>query len=157
MFKAKIILLILLLSACSIYDDFDIQIDPADLKEQIKYLEAFNLGEKEYCSTIEYWVLNEIEYIQDIDNQGILDYWQTPEETYSLMSGDCEDRAILWAYFVERYYGPGAMVILTYSELNDKWHMSGKYNDYWFSRFEDFKIVKIYSLEEALIVSKYLR
>jgi len=36
---------------------------------------------------------NKIKYVSDMESHGVLDYWQTPEETDSLGTGDCEDWA----------------------------------------------------------------
>lgn len=38
--------------------------------------------------------LDSIKYTQDIKTWGIAEYWQTPQETDSLKTGDCEDKAI---------------------------------------------------------------
>jgi hypothetical protein len=41
------------------------------------------------------WVYNNIEYTPDIK-----DNWQSPEETYKLRQGDCEDMEILFMQFL---------------------------------------------------------
>lgn len=41
------------------------------------------------------WVSDNITYKDDKDTWGISDYWQTPEETMLLRTGDCEDFTIL--------------------------------------------------------------
>ena len=41
------------------------------------------------------WVADNIKYESDMDVWGTGDYWQTPEETLTLMTGDCEDFTIL--------------------------------------------------------------
>lgn len=37
---------------------------------------------------------SKITYLSDLESHGQLDYWQTPEETEKLLTGDCEDSAI---------------------------------------------------------------
>jgi transglutaminase-like putative cysteine protease len=41
------------------------------------------------------WVKNNIEYAYDTEVWNRVDYWQFPEETLELRTGDCEDKAIL--------------------------------------------------------------
>ncbi len=41
------------------------------------------------------WVDEKIIYKSDFDTWGVQDYWQTPEETLILRTGDCEDFTIL--------------------------------------------------------------
>ena len=41
------------------------------------------------------WVAANIDYVSDEEQWGVEEYWQTPEETLSLQTGDCEDFAIL--------------------------------------------------------------
>jgi Bacterial transglutaminase-like cysteine proteinase BTLCP len=52
------------------------------------------------------WVAANIEYKSDEEQWGIEEYWQTPEETLALYTGDCEDFAILLCT-VLRAYGIG--------------------------------------------------
>jgi hypothetical protein len=41
-----------------------------------------------------------IAYKEDIDLYGAVDYWAPPDQTLANMAGDCEDKAILFAYIV---------------------------------------------------------
>jgi len=41
------------------------------------------------------WVSDNITYKEDLDTWGVGDYWQTPEETMILRTGDCEDFTVL--------------------------------------------------------------
>jgi predicted transglutaminase-like cysteine proteinase len=41
------------------------------------------------------YVKNKIKYTPDIDSWEVLDKWQTPNETWDLKTGDCEDGALL--------------------------------------------------------------
>jgi len=49
------------------------------------------------------WVADNIEYKIDEEQWGVDEYWQTPEETLSLYSGDCEDFAILLCTLFRAY------------------------------------------------------
>ena len=44
-----------------------------------------------------------IEYRTDFAVWGVGEYWQTPGETLELMTGDCEDVAILYMYLAHKY------------------------------------------------------
>jgi Bacterial transglutaminase-like cysteine proteinase BTLCP len=52
------------------------------------------------------WVAANIDYLSDEEQWGVEEYWQTPEETLSLHTGDCEDFAILLCTLL-RAYGIG--------------------------------------------------
>ncbi len=52
------------------------------------------------------WVSANIEYKTDDEQWGVDEYWQTPEETLDLRTGDCEDFAILLCTLL-RAYGIG--------------------------------------------------
>jgi hypothetical protein len=49
------------------------------------------------------WIYKNIEYKKDINVHGIFEHWQTPEETIQLMSGDCEDKVILFQWLCYQY------------------------------------------------------
>lgn len=49
------------------------------------------------------WVAANIEYKTDDEQWGVEEYWQTPDETLSLHTGDCEDFAILLCTLLRAY------------------------------------------------------
>ena len=49
------------------------------------------------------WVAININYKSDEEKWGVDDYWQTPEETLSYSSGDCEDFSILLCSLLRAY------------------------------------------------------
>jgi len=51
------------------------------------------------------------------------DYWQTPEETYTLKTGDCEDKAILLQYILRNKLGiPSFFIALDFIEIKGVGH-----------------------------------
>lgn len=46
---------------------------------------------------IQKWVVANLRYVSDEQNEGVLEYWQFPFETISLGIGDCEDGSLLIA------------------------------------------------------------
>jgi predicted transglutaminase-like cysteine proteinase len=82
------------------------------------------------------WVAANIEYRTDEEQWGVDEYWQTPEETLSLRTGDCEDFALLLCTLL-RAYGIGEeQVYVTvgldnegygHAFLIENWYLDGKW------------------------------
>ncbi len=51
----------------------------------------------EKVQKIQKWIVDNIHYVYDSNRVGYVEYWQTVDETLLLMTGDCEDGAILTA------------------------------------------------------------
>ena len=61
------------------------------------------------------WVHENIKYKPDATN-----YWQSPEETLSLKTGDCEDLAILMIQLCKEKLDIEGFLVVTYKQLPDK-------------------------------------
>jgi hypothetical protein len=48
----------------------------------------------------ERWIVDNIAPMTDLAAWGKADYWQSPEQTLDLRHGDCDDRAILFAWII---------------------------------------------------------
>jgi predicted transglutaminase-like cysteine proteinase len=82
------------------------------------------------------WVAANIEYKSDEEQWGVEEYWQTPEETLSLCTGDCEDFAILLCTLL-RAYGIGEEQIYVavgvdnkgygHAFLTEDWYLDGEW------------------------------
>jgi hypothetical protein len=82
------------------------------------------------------WVAANIDYKTDEERWGIEEYWQTPEETLSLRTGDCEDFAILLCTLL-RAYGIDEEYIYVAIGVDDKeyghafliedWYLDGEW------------------------------
>lgn len=97
-------------------------------------------------------VQDNITYLYDAE-----DDWQSPQKTWATKTGDCEDFALLLAYFLKNMgYSPEILMV----ELGTlDWHVivrvDGKYIEpqvsYWdYDDFDTSTIVHVYSYEEAL-------
>jgi hypothetical protein len=82
------------------------------------------------------WVAANIEYKNDEEQWGVDEYWQTPDETLSLRTGDCEDFAILLCTLL-RAYGIGEEQIYValgldtegygHAFLIENWYLDGEW------------------------------
>lgn len=61
------------------------------------------------------WVYENITYVSDRDSHGKREFWQTPEETLSSRTGDCEDFVIL-AMAMYEAMGQSTRMIMTHYE-----------------------------------------
>lgn len=78
------------------------------------------------------WVLNNIRYVRDIDSQRVPDYWQTPEETLELGTGDCEDRTLLFMYLCNKHLGKKPeLLVWRYLNFNANGSPAGHANAFW--------------------------
>ena len=84
------------------------------------------------------WVADNIEYMSDEEQRGVDDYWQTPEETLSLGTGDCEDFAILLCSLLRAYGIDAEQVYVTlgvdderytHAFLIEDWYLGGEWRE----------------------------
>jgi len=79
--------------------DLDI---PDDVK---KHFDKYNkMSDDDKVRIVLKWVHDNITYTKDLKVWKVTEYWQTPEETMMLKTGDCEDGSIL-AYCILNYLG----------------------------------------------------
>lgn len=91
---------------------------------------------KEGFGLLRDWVANNIEYVSDEEQWGVADYWQTPEETLDLRTGDCEDFAILLCTFLRAYGIDASQVYVAlgvdadgygHAFLIENWYLDGEW------------------------------
>jgi ribonucleotide reductase beta subunit family protein with ferritin-like domain len=94
------------------------------------------------------WVTENISYEKDTE-----EYWQLPEETYELRTGDCEDIALLRAYF-NRELGYEDNLLILWNKNIQAYHMinSQRYDEYQTVNWE--YILEI-PYEEAIWMTYY--
>lgn len=105
-------------------------------------------------------------YKTDMEVHGVEEYWQTPEETYKLGSGDCEDYALLYAYLLITQLKLKVFVMC--SSKGDRLHLqTGFIEDEKLRYFDpggnihgspwpvDFKTDWIISYEQAMYMTIY--
>ncbi|MFO7996836.1 MAG: transglutaminase-like cysteine peptidase [Dehalococcoidia bacterium] len=82
------------------------------------------------------WVAINIDYMSDEERWGVSMYWQTPEETLSLRTGDCKDFSILLISFLRAYGIDGEQVYVVlgvddegygHAFLKENWYNDGEW------------------------------
>jgi hypothetical protein len=99
------------------------------------------------------WMNKYIDYKADLDNFK-LDDWQSPQETIRKGTGDCEDFAILWMYFIKRDFNIETEMILGVHKDIMKNHYWAESIDkkYIYHKNEDtYLFTKAYSYRDVMI------
>ncbi len=82
------------------------------------------------------WVAASVEYKSDQEQWGVIDYWQTPDETLALHTGDCEDFAILLCTLLRAYGIPAEQMYVAvgvdnqghgHAFLIENWYLGGEW------------------------------
>jgi Bacterial transglutaminase-like cysteine proteinase BTLCP len=91
---------------------------------------------KDGFDAIRNWVAANIEYKSDEEQWGVEEYWQTPEESLSLHTGDCEDFAILLCTLLRAYGIPVEQMYVAvgvdnqgygHAFLIENWYLDGEW------------------------------
>ncbi len=91
---------------------------------------------KDGFDAIRDWVAANISYVSDEEQWGVEDYWQIPQETLSLHTGDCEDFAILLCTLLRAYGISGEHIYVAIGVANDgyghaflieDWYLDGEW------------------------------
>ena len=129
---------------------------------------------KDGFDAIRDWVAANIEYKSDEEQWGVEEYWQTPEETLALYTGDCEDFAILHCTLL-RAYGIGEEQLYVavgvdndgygHAFLIENWYLDGEWRaiepqvgtepSHPGRRFEDFNLADFLLLRHYEIVAAF--
>ena len=129
---------------------------------------------KDSFDAIRDWVAGNIDYMSDEERWGIEEYWQTPEETLSLRTGDCEDFAILLCTLL-RAYGIGEEQIYVavgvdnegygHAFLIENWYLDGEWRAiepqveteplHPGRRFKDFNLADFLLLRDYEIIAAF--
>jgi len=58
------------------------------------------------------WMRYRIDYVSDDTTHNVLEYWQSPDQTYLSKKGDCEDFTVLGMYLIRQELGgwPGMVI-----------------------------------------------
>ena len=155
------LMVLFLFMGCNLMLDFyevpEYDIDPPGLKEGIDSYYKIG-GNKRACAFVGRWIYENISNASDKDIHGEVEYWQTPEETYNLMTGDCEDMTILWMYLVHRYLDLSPKLYCVKFNKRGTGHAFAVDNEIYFTTYplENYTTLKIYSYEEALVLAEYI-
>lgn len=101
-------------TSCSLPLDANWQDSPTLVSMQTKYGDQYFFGKS--LTEINTYVFYQIAYEKDREN-GHQEYWQSPETTLSRGTGDCDDKAILFAYFVYIEFGSKVEFSIEFNSL----------------------------------------
>jgi len=108
-------------------DDY-IQPADSDVQNIVRSVCSFPwyLNIEENVEILYYWVCSHIQYKSDSDQWGERDYWQLPNTTITLGTGDCEDQAILLVSLIRGCGIPRDKVHLVCGNVRDLfWNLMG--------------------------------
>ncbi|MDD5547174.1 MAG: transglutaminase-like cysteine peptidase [Candidatus Omnitrophica bacterium] len=99
------------------------------------------------------WVDTRVRYVSD-DIHDMLEYWQSPDQTWAWAAGDCEDYALLVMYLLRRDLGGWpALVLGHYDDGTTRGgHAWVAYNGRWYEAMtgEDVTGSPWYTLHESV-------
>lgn len=100
-----------------------------------------------------YYVTKEIKYKSDPSVWGVKDYWQSPNQTKTMKSGDCEDKGILLMYLVKKYLHKDSQLII--AKEGDVCHAYIKYKSKYICStsgvfVKRLNIVEIYTYDQTM-------
>jgi len=114
----------------------------------------------EKMQSIETWIYSNIIMKEDEEIHR-KPYWQTPEETVELKTGDCEDLCILFLWMCYQYLEVKPNMVVLHRWEED--HAISIYGDFIFADYfgwyesKDYIYLEHYSWESALINAEYLK
>jgi hypothetical protein len=95
----------------------------------------------------------DIAYRSDIDLYSAVDYWAAPDQTLANMAGDCEDKAILFAYIAREQFNKRPEIIE--EALDGGFHVYVKIGETIYLTYSrgEAPIVRQWTYEEALWIA----
>ena len=93
------------------------------------------------------WLKTDISYKRDIDQWHVPDYWQSPEETLYLKTGDCEDYCILAKSMLKKL-GYEYSVIRVLNKENGNAHALLSSNNTWVDSM-------VYEHKDSILKERY--
>jgi len=98
---------------------------------------------------------SEIVFMWDVDLYGYFEYWAAPHETLANMAGDCDDRAILFAYIAHSQFQKDPEII--YAQKGLKFHLYVRIDGkpYLDNKTGSWNDVKVYSYSEIMWIATH--
>jgi len=96
--------------------------------------------EAENIEDVLFWCISNLSYKSDKEVYG-KSYWQTPEETYRLRTGDCEDFALLFMYLTEKNLGLETELIIVGYNSSSANHAVVGVGGQWYETTGGFRII----------------
>ncbi len=116
-----VLMMVFVLVGCEYQDTIGITAE-----QEIGRIDNYNfendIPEFENAKQATKWVNNFIKYKNDKEIYNCKDYWQTPEESYILKTGDCEDYALFLMYILKEKFNFETYLILRTPPLSTKLH-----------------------------------
>lgn len=92
-----------------------------------------------------WWIIRNIEFKEDLDLYGHLDYWASPKQTLENMAGDCEDQAILFLHTMYTNTGKMGYYEIYWIPSAGSYHMVGVFGDYKYGYIPEGRYIKKYA------------
>ena len=88
------------------------------------------------------WCADNIIYKTDRESTGVIDYWQSPEQTYKLRTGDCEDFCFLLMYLMKEKLNLSPKFVIVQKIDNNECHAVVELGDKWYESTGGFEANK---------------
>ena len=121
-------------------------------------IEYYNLSFSEIVRVCSDEYDPEIKYRRDLDAWGVKDYWQSPTQTLNILTGDCEDYAILFMFLMKINFNMELYLIIldmgyVKEDGSEAYHAVVEYNGILYSPQRQNWIIEVGQYEQVRKIS----